>query len=372
MNAKWFRCPPDEWLRHILEIHFHPDQGARYWIDRAREKGIVISRDIKTVDDMIAFGPMDENALASRPVEDFIPQCFHGEKKHFILGDTAGTTGNPKVTAFRDDEFYQIFVDFFGYVAESLSFPKQINWLWVGPSGPHIIGKAARMLPPRMDSMDAFAVDFDPRWIKKLSPGSLGWERYFQHIEDQALRILNTQEISILFSTPPVIERLAQKMGADLRRRIKGVHYGGLALEPALYKRLQAELFPEAVHISGYGNTLFGVCLEVEPQEKGNLHYFSPGARLIIRLVRPGDNGPETSAQAKRLGQTVSYAERGQVVFSRLDESFLILNMFERDTAVRIPPSAKALKLGLHLDGFADPRPLTDINQGRKTSLGLY
>lgn len=372
MFAKWFTLSPDEWLHHIMEIHFHPERGTRYWIEKANDLGINAPRDIKNLEDIILFGPMDEKAMATRPIEDFIPQVFLEEKRRFILGDTAGTTGTPKVTAYRDDEFYMAFVEYFGYIAEAMNFPKGVNWLWIGPSGPHIIGKAAKMLAVRMESMDPFAIDFDPRWTNKLSPESLGWNRYFQHIENQSLHILNTQKIEVLFSTPPIIERLALKMEKDLREKIKGVHYGGMSLEPKLYKKLREELFPNAVHISGYGNTLFGVCLEVENNENGNVNYFSPGSRLIMRVVPRDEERSDKQEKHKRLEQTVNYGERGQVVFHRLDESFLILNMFERDDAERIASSSKAQELGLLLDGVGDPLPMTTLGMNGKRVLGLY
>jgi thienamycin biosynthesis protein ThnN len=323
------------------------------------------------LEDLIIFGPMDERAMASRPVEDFIPQVFLTERRRFVLGDTSGTTGTPKVTAYRDDEFYGAFVEYFGFLAEEMNFPKGVNWLWIGPSGPHIIGKAARMLSRRMESMDPFSIDFDPRWVKKLTPGSLGWERYFHHLEEQSMNIMHTQKIEVLFSTPPVIERLASKLEDNLRERIRGVHYGGMSLSSQLYRKLKTELFPNAVHISGYGNTLFGVCLEVESNEHGDLNYFSPGPRLILRIVPRCDGSTEEQEKQQRLEQTVNYGERGQVVFHRLDESFLIINMFERDEAKRIPSSPKAQELGLFLDGVGDPLPMiTSIN--KKSSLGIY
>ncbi len=370
--ANWFNQSPDEWLQHVLEIHFHPEQGTRYWIEKARDLRINVQSDITCVEDLALFGPMDERALATRPIEDFIPQVFLKGKRRFILGDTAGTTGTPKVTAYRDDEFYLTFVEYFAFIAEQINFPKGVNWLWIGPSGPHIIGKAARMVCMRMESMDPFSIDFDPRWIKKLTPGSLGWERYLQHIEDQAMHLFSTQKIEVLFSTPPVIKRLASKMDDTLKTRMKGVHYGGMPLDAELYKELKTVHFPNAVHISGYGNTLFGVCLEVGNSEDGSLHYFSPGPRLIMNVVPRSEDAHDSRAHYKSLGQLVNYGERGQVVFHRLDESFLIINMFERDEASRIPPSPKAQKLGLCLDGVSDPLPITNMAGNRKSALGLY
>ena len=135
---------------------------------------------------------------------------------------------------------------------------------------------------------------------------------------------------------------------------------------------MKTELFPGAVHISGYGNTLFGVCLEVDSDQHRALHYFSPGPRLIFNIVQLSEDPMNKHEQHKRLDQIVAYGKRGQVVFHRLDESFLILNMFERDHAVRIAPSPKAKALGLFLDGLAEPFPLATRGARIQKSVGLY
>ena len=31
----WFREDPDAWVRRIVSIHFHPEQGSPYWIGKA-------------------------------------------------------------------------------------------------------------------------------------------------------------------------------------------------------------------------------------------------------------------------------------------------------------------------------------------------
>ncbi len=48
-------------------------------------------------------------------------------------------------------------------VAAATGFPADAAWLWIGPSGPHIIGKAVRELARQTGGMDPFSVDFDPR-----------------------------------------------------------------------------------------------------------------------------------------------------------------------------------------------------------------
>lgn len=366
MKSPWFRLPLEERLQEVLAVHFDPVQGTNYWLEREKKLGIDVRKEIKTLADLAIFGPMDQEALRQRPIEDFVPQGLLKHKEKLILGDTAGTTGPPKVAVYSEDEFYDAFVEYFSYVAQKRGFPKGENWLWIGPSGPHIIGKAARAVARVMGSCDPFAIDFDPRWVKKLLPGTMAWERYQQHIVDQSLAVLSCQNIGVIFTTPPILEKLSHQMAPGAKRRIKGIYCGGIALDNKLYQRFREEDFPEAIHISGYGNTLFGECLELENSPGYDLDYYPPGSRLIVRIV-PLD--PERNPE-QRPTEEVVYGQRGQVVFHRLDKSGLIISMFERDSAVRIPPSEKGKKMGIFGDGIRNPQPI--INPKDQVQLGLY
>lgn len=366
-ESKWFGLSPDEWLPSIIAIHFDPKQGTRYWLNKEKELGINAVDEIETLDDLQKLGPMNEEDLRRYPIEHFIPKALLRQKKDFILGETAGTTGRPKVTAYQEDEFYAAFVDWFGYIAEKRHFPTGRNWLWIGPSGPHIIGKAVRPVAQRMGSMDPFSIDFDPRWAKKMRPGSLGSRRYLDHILEQALDILETQDITVLYTTPLVLDALSGRMSGDQRREIKGVHYGGVPIGKDTYRRFKEEYFPESVHISGYGNTLFGLCLEIEASSTYDLDYFPAGPRMVVQVVSM-ETGTRPSHD--RLSELVDYGEPGQVVFHRLDESFFIPNMFERDKAVRIPPTPSVRECGVTLDGVRNPTLVERSASGVKT--GLY
>jgi len=154
-------------------------------------------------------------------------------------------------------------------------------------------------------------------------------------------------------------------MSEAQRMRIKGVHYGGLALTRELYEKFRRNIFPKAVHLSGYGNSLFGMCPELFSVEPRPLDYYPQGSRLIIRLIPMNDISDE-----ERMRQKVGYGERGQIMFHRLDQSGLIVNMCERDSAERIPPPSGLEYLGFRQDGFRSPEPLPDIRKQLKT--GLY
>jgi hypothetical protein len=302
---------------------------------------------------------MDAEALASRPIEDFLPASLLSRRTEFIVAETGGTLGRPKFAVHRADEFHAAFVEPFVIAAGRAGFPRGENWLFIGPTGPHIIGKAARCCAQAMGSADPFAVDFDPRWAKKLPEDSFARTRYLKHIEAQALRVIESQRIGVIFGTPPVLDSLCAQMAPEKHEAIRGIHFGGLPVSAALRERL-AGMFPNAVMLSGYGNTLFGMSPELAFDPERGIDYFPHSTRLVIRVVEKGDvKAP-----------LVPYGERGQVMVHRLDETQFIANMIERDTAVRIQPRADAADDGFVLDGIRDPQPIRD--EMTKPAVGLY
>lgn len=366
-DAGWFGMPIDTWVRHIISIHFDPFNGSQYWLQREKMLGINASRDILSLYDLHILGPMEEEDLRRYPLEHFIPTIYLENKEELILGETAGTTGLPKVTAYLKNEFYMTFVEWFRYIAVHRGFPCAANWLWVGPSGPHIIGKAVGPVAHSMGSMDPFSIDMDPRWVKKLKPDSLGYKRYLDHIIEQALDILKRQHIGVIYSTSPLLMKLAEEMSVDQRMQIQGIHYGGVSIRQDQLKRFKGELFPNAVHIAGYGNTLFGLCMEITESQNGYLDYYPPGPRMVVQVVSTKNSiQPDTD----RLTHIVEYGEKGQVVCHRFDESFFIPNMFERDEAIRIAPTKDVQSIGIYQDGVRNPSLLNGLEANAK--VGVY
>ena len=63
----------DEWVRHIVDIHFHPAHGTPFWIERSRELGIDARAAIRGYDDLALLGFFPVDALRTRNVLDFLP-----------------------------------------------------------------------------------------------------------------------------------------------------------------------------------------------------------------------------------------------------------------------------------------------------------
>ncbi len=354
------RADHDGRLRELLALHLHPRHGSAYWLRRQAGLGWDIRDRVRSIADLAALGRMPVDDLRRCSVRDFIPKALHGALNRFVTGETAGTSGQPCATAYRDDEFESAFIAPFLQVAEATDFPRGVPWLWVGPSGPHIIGKVVRELARRTGSIDPFSVDFDPRWAKKLAVGSLARQRYLDHVTAQTLDVMRREEIGVLFTTPPALTALAAKLTDRERDAIRGIHYGGMALTPGVVNDYR-EAFPNAVHLAGYGNTLFGVVMEVADRHRAAMDYFPLGDRVLFDVVRDADAWPPAP---------VEHGERGRVMFHRLDESALLVNVVERDEAERIDLCPEARALGGTADGLRDPMPPAALNS--KLQHGLY
>jgi hypothetical protein len=347
----------------VLRIHFDANRGAAYWLDKQRALGIDAIRQIRDIEDLAVLGCMDEGVLAERPIEDFIPRLFHG-CNDYLLAETAGTLGRPKTAVHRADEFEAAFIVPFVKAAGRAGFPEGGHWLFIGPTGPHIIGRAARRCARALGAADAFTVDFDPRWAKKLPAGSFAAQRYLAHVEEQALAVLEVQSIAVLFVTPAVLSSLAEKISETKRMAIRGIHLGGMAAS-AEFMRRATELFPDAVILSGYGNTLFGMMPQLGYARETGFDYFPHGGRVVVSLIPLGEDGDEPDIAAR-----VDYGRRGRVLVHRLDEMQFLPNLLERDTAVRIPPEPDAVADGFLQDGLRDPQPI--VSETMKPALGLY
>jgi len=335
----------DAHVRRIVGIHFHPEGGAPYWLERGRTLGIGARSDIGSLKDLARLGPMDEDALRCRPLMDFVPVSERGNLVGGVITETGGTTGTPKRTIFSRCEFHDAFVEPFARVADAKGFPRGAAWLWVGPSGPHVIGQAAAACAAALDSPQPFAIDLDPRWFRKLPPDSLARERYLQHLVGQARDVIRRETVDVLFTTPVMLQQLAEWMDDRQRKRIRGVHYGGMRVAPELLYAAQTEWFPNAVHLAGYGNSLFGVCMEFGGLSDRRLRYYPLGARHHVRV---GDDG--------------------RVWMSRMDSTVLIANLRERDVGTEIAaPGEDWNGFGA---GVEDPRP--DEECATPQHVGIY
>jgi hypothetical protein len=161
-----------------------------------------------------------------------------------------------------------------------------------------------------------------------------------------------------------VLNSLAERMDKTKRSIVEGLHLGGMGASAEFMDKM-SEYFPNAVVLSGYGNTLFGMMPQLSYDGQTGFDYFPYGHRLIVKVV------PSTPTNEKvDICACVEYGERGRLVVHRLDEMQFIANFVERDTAIRLEPHPDVEADGFDLDGIRDPQPI--IDKKTKPSIGLY
>src|SRR5438445_8947759 len=83
-------------LREFLALHFHRDLGSVYWLDRQEKLRLNVRDRVRSIDDLSLLGPMPLDDLRKYPLRAFIPQAFHSHLHRFVVGETAGTGGEPR------------------------------------------------------------------------------------------------------------------------------------------------------------------------------------------------------------------------------------------------------------------------------------
>ncbi|WP_433260673.1 phenazine antibiotic biosynthesis protein [Actinosynnema sp. CS-041913] len=346
---------PDEVVAAAMAWHFDPATGSPFWLRLAEKLPFTPQSDIRTVADLSRFPDLSAE-LRTAAVADLVPRGCAGSGPPTVF-ESGGTTGPPKRVvdfgmAERNLRWYQPVLDAHG-------FPAVGDWLYLGPTGPHLAGWSSHVLA-RLRESTCFTVDLDPRWVKRRAAegDQAGVDRYVDHILTQAGWILETQDIAVLFATPPLLEGIAarDRLAELAAANVRAVLWGGTSMDAETRRLLSTEVFDGIPVVGVYGNTLMGAA----PQRPG-----APGDedRCVFQPFEPYTH---ITLVDEETGRPVDYGERGRVLLHRLDRDVFLPSVSERDTAVRMPPAA-----GFTGDGVADIRPVAAVG-GTAVIEGVY
>lgn len=345
---------PAEWLRHVVSIHFDPRHGTPYWMERARALRLDPLRDLRDLEDLAVLGHFDVDDLRKGRVRDFLPAPLAAEPARLQVFETGGTTGVPARLAVRDH--WNLMAAWTSWFFDTVApFPRGLDWLWIGPTGPHAVGRFVALLAAARGGT-CFFIDLDPRYVKTLLAAGdhAAFRQYVAHVMRQVTQILDSQEIGVVGTTPALMEQLAPEL---VRRGCmpQGLMYGGTHLTPDLMQLLRTRFFPEAIQSAGYGNTLMGLApLAPLALDATEVIYYPLWPIVQLSVVDP-----------QRTDVVVQYGETGRVQVTVLSEEFFIPRLLERDAAERAHPLP-----ALGWDGVANVRPF----QGSAESVieGVY
>jgi phenylacetate-coenzyme A ligase PaaK-like adenylate-forming protein len=339
--------------------HFSPETGSPFWLERAKTLDFDPRLDVKAFGDLVLF-PNVTDELREVSVEDLIPAGFGPEAEVVSVIESGGTTGPPKrLPLLREFADRMVVNDVAGL--RSIGLSAEQNWLMLLPSGPHGALEQGRRTARALGAL-VFAVDMDPRWVKKqIAAGNSGVaDEYAEHIVDQAAFVLQGQDVRFLRATAPVLARIARRDDlVDLvREKITHVSWGGASMDADSRYLYRTEVFPAARLTGGYGTTM---ALGTGGSERPGLSHDDPC--IFDPAISPYTTFRVVDPQTDSL---VEYGERGQLVVSHLSKSFLLPNNSERDTALRIRPVADQVG-----DSVADIYPLAEFG-GATVIEGVY
>src|SRR4029453_5601065 len=125
-----------------------------------------------------------------------------------------------------------------------------------------------------------------------------------EHVVDQGVTLLKHRRIAGLFTTPKLLEALAEKVNL-YEAGIRGVFCGGTTMEPQHVRFLVEEVLENRIGFyPTYGNTLMGLAASVPlaPEDKFSITYYAPQPRAVLRVVKPN-----------KTDESVTYGEWGRV-----------------------------------------------------------
>ncbi len=342
----------DAHVRAIVQWHFSPDTGCPFWLNWARENAFDPAC-VRGFDDLLRFPNFQDEWLREVPNEDWVPRAY--ADRPFLIFETGGTTGLPKQRVSWDDHLYD-YTEF----AEKLDdtfFPRGTNWLMLGPTGPRRLRLSIEHLAHERGG-SCYFVDLDARWVKRLI-GRKAFEeanRYSDHVVAQGVELLKHRNIACLFTTPKLLEKLAERVSVP-GLGIKGCFCGGTTMTPQTTRFLVEEVLEnKAQLVPTYGNTLMGLARSrpLTPQTGYSITYHAPQPRAVLRVVNK-DN-PE---------QVVPYETVGRVELTTLTKEFFMPRFLERDEAIRREPWPS-----MPWDGVGEVRPLGSME--KKIVEGVY
>jgi phenylacetate-coenzyme A ligase PaaK-like adenylate-forming protein len=350
---------PGEFIRAAMAWHFSPETGSPFWLRRAKTLDFDPRLDVTSFDDLTLF-PNVTDELREVPVADLIPAGFGPSPEVVSVIESGGTTGAPKrLPLLREFADRMVTSDVAGL--RSIGLSAEQNWLMLLPSGPHGALEQGRRTARALGAL-VFAVDMDPRWVKKqLAAGNAkAADEYAEHIVDQAAFVLHGQDVAFLRATAPVLARIARRddLVELIREKVSHISWGGASMDADSRYLYRTEVFPGARLTGGYGTTM---ALGTGGTERPGLSHDDPcifdpaiSPYTTFRVIDPAT------------GELVGYGERGQLVVSHISKSFLLPNNSERDTALRIEPAAGQIG-----DSVADISPLAEFG-GTAVIEGVY
>ncbi len=344
----------DAYLRTAIAWHFGRDTGSEFWLRTARTLEFNPLTDVTTFADLSLF-PNLVNELRTVPVEHLVPRGYGEPPPVPQIFESGGTTGAPKRTVQMPDWVAQV-IEWQTEDFAAGGFLRGHGFVCLMPSGPHGVGYFSRLVAERLGA--AFhAIDIDPRWVKKAAARNAAGEvgAYVDHVIEQAVDILRTQNVANMHTTPPLLEAIARRDDVVdlLNDKIRYLLLSGAHVDADTLDLLR-DIFPQTTIAMAFGSTMVLSQAVTRTTDDGAFVFDPRTPYVVFRVVDPDT------------GEQVPYGRRGQVVMNHISKGMFIPNNLERDMAVRMPGPAGQLS-----DSVSEVGPVATF-EGEAVIEGVY
>jgi hypothetical protein len=343
----------EQYLRAVMDLHFHPEHGTPYWLDRVDELDFDPRSDVRSIEDLHRFPPADEAALRDAELRYLTPDYY--DVTDLDVSNSSGTTGRKKSMPYGRPVTADMAAWYAWHVAQRS--PTDGDWLVIGPYGlyeRHLVSAANEC------GQACHFVGIEPKYLKEqagalqqLTSGVGGFVRGLPRLP-AALKGLVRFDATLaaaedLVASQPVRHiasgvGIPQRLHSMLEARgptdpedvetllLSGGHV------PEERRELLAELYPNASIVPMYATSFTGACIDHPDTDHVAYYPMAPSAFLTV---------------ADEDGELVDAGERGRTVINRVGADFLWPMQIERETARREPPREP-----FGWGGIADIRPL--------------
>ncbi len=356
----------DEHVRQILDWHFNPATGCRFWLSQVDKLGFDPREKVKGFDDLVEHFPNfnGDKYLRSVPMEDWIPKG---------IGDlpcsryvTGGTLGDPKQrldVRDTDSELSDIAADYkkFASYLPREGFQQGGKWLYIGPQGPRRLKRGVETMA-RLHGAHFVEVDMDVAWMK--SDNNSAQAAYKRELVDRAIGALRRDRPDKVFCPPILIQAIGAQYFDWSTSGVKGIFAGGTEMTAEDIRFMYEELFRrQIIIIPTYGNALVGLARPrpfatfdnpIQGQDPYQVIYQPLQPRTLLRVTKKGD--PKS---------LVSYGEFGYVEITTMTKMWFMPRFLERDWAKRIPSTEQ-----YPWDGVAEVQLPPELKG--KVGVGVY
>jgi hypothetical protein len=345
----------EAYLRSAIAWHFGEDTGCTFWLRAARTLNFNPLTDVNTFADLRLF-PNVLNELRNVPIEDLIPRGYGSPPPLPQIFESGGTTGAPKRTVQLPDWIEQVIQWQTEDFATGGFLPGR-GFVCMMPSGPHGVGYFSRLVSQRLGSV-FHAIDLDPRWVKKLAARNATSEvsAYVDHLIEQTVHVLQTQDVANLHTTPPLLEAIARndQVANLVNDKVRFTLLSGAHVDVDTLDLLR-EIFPDTRITMVFGSTMILSQAMTRRTDDGEPFVFDPRTPYVVFSVVDPDTGVE-----------VPYGQRGQVVMNHLSKGMFLPNNLERDSAIRLPGAE-----GQVGDSLSEVQPVAAF-EGEPVIEGVY